>query len=67
MTKWAKRVVQWRCGDTLYLSVVFSWQLAEAEQIAAEHKGNVVAGGAEGGCQWKLRHADLRQESFVRS
>jgi hypothetical protein len=43
--QWRKDIVQWRCGDTLYLSVPFTWLMEEAESIAAKHKGKVIAGG----------------------
>ena len=42
---WTKSIVQWTCGDTLYLSVPFTWLLSDAESIARGHKGPVVAGG----------------------
>ena len=45
MYQWKKDVVQWRCGRTLYLSVPFTWLLSQAEQIAAKHKGKIIAGG----------------------
>jgi hypothetical protein len=31
---WPKRIVEWKNGDTAYLSVVFSWQLPQAYQRA---------------------------------
>ncbi len=55
MHQWPKDIVTWRVGDTVYLSVVFSWQMAEAEEIARAHKGRVVAGGPAvsfGGAPW---------------
>jgi hypothetical protein len=45
MYQWSKDIVQWRCGRTLYLSVVFSWQVSEAMEIARQYGGPVVAGG----------------------
>ena len=42
---WAKGVVAWKAAGTLYLSVPFTWLLPEAERMASEHKGKVVAGG----------------------
>jgi len=45
MTKWAKRIVEWIDGDTLYLSVPFTWLLPDAEHRAMHHRGRVVAGG----------------------
>ena len=48
MYKWLKDIAQWRIKDTLYLSVVFTWDLPKARLIA-EHKPRgirkVVAGG----------------------
>lgn len=55
MRKWAKSVVSWQVGDTLYLSVPFSWMLDEAKLLASQHKGRVVAGGpavAMQGASW---------------
>lgn len=53
---WAKDVVQWRVGGVLYLSVVFTWLLPRAAEIAKEHKGRVIAGGPAidlmGGVPW---------------
>ena len=50
MTPWAKRVICWKCADTLYLSVPFTWLLPEAEGLADQYRlhagaGKVVAGG----------------------
>lgn len=45
MNQWSKGIVSWHCGDTLYLSVPFTWLLGEAEVMAQGHKGPVVAGG----------------------
>lgn len=50
MNKWRKGIASWTCGETLYLSVPFTWLLPEAESIAVEYarkrKGaKVVAGG----------------------
>jgi len=45
MKEWRKGIAAWNCGDTLYLSVPFTWMLAEAEQMAKAHNGPVVAGG----------------------
>jgi len=43
--KWAKDIAQWQVGKTLYLSVVFSWDLPRAEAIARKHDGPVIVGG----------------------
>lgn len=45
MYNWLKDIAQWRIGKTLYLSVVFSWDIGRAVQIAKAHKGKVVVGG----------------------
>jgi hypothetical protein len=45
MVGWAKGVVSWKAGGTLYLSVPFTWLIPEAQRMAAAHKGKVVAGG----------------------
>jgi len=42
---WPKSVVQWAVGDTLYLSVPFTWLVADAEKIAKSWKGKVQVGG----------------------
>ncbi len=44
-TIWNKKVISWIRRKTLYLSVPFTWQLSDAEKMAREHKGKVVAGG----------------------
>jgi len=45
MRQWLKDIASWQIGKTLYLSVVFSWDVARAVKMAKEHKGKVVAGG----------------------
>ena len=45
MNKWRKSIASWHIGDTLYLSVVFSWDVAAAVERAKQHKGRVVVGG----------------------
>jgi len=46
MNSWRKGIASWRCGDTLYLSVVFSWDMEVAEAIAKQNRRlSVVAGG----------------------
>lgn len=45
MNQWRKGIAEWHCGDTMYLSVPFTWLMPEAEQRAKAHKGRVVAGG----------------------
>jgi hypothetical protein len=43
---WLKGIAQWRIRNTLYLSVVFTWNLPEARRIAeANQKLRVIAGG----------------------
>lgn len=45
MNQWRKGIAQWRVGDTLYLSVPFTWLMEEANGIAADWKGKVRIGG----------------------
>ncbi len=45
MNQWRKGIAQWRVDSKLYLSVPFTWLVAEAEKIAREWKGEVVMGG----------------------
>ena len=45
MYKWRKDIAQWTVGNTLYLSVVFTWDLPRAREIAEASKKRVVAGG----------------------
>lgn len=45
MYKWRKGIAQWTVKDTLYLSVVFTWHLPEARDIAINSKKKVIAGG----------------------
>ena len=37
---WKRTLVEWGDDDTIYLSVVFSWQLQEAYQSAVWHRMN---------------------------
>jgi len=43
--QWRKGIASWKCGDTLYLSVPFTWLTEEAEKIASLHRGPVMIGG----------------------
>ena len=45
MNQWRKGIAQWAVGDVLYLSVPFTWLVAEADKIGRQWKGKVVAGG----------------------
>lgn len=45
MYQWRKGIASWTVKDTLYLSVVFTWDLPEALEIAKLSKKRVVAGG----------------------
>ncbi len=45
MYSWRKSVVQWVVGQTLYLSVPFTWLLADAQATAANWHGKVLIGG----------------------
>jgi len=42
---WLKDIAQWRIKNTLYLSVVFSWDLQKALRVQEESKLKVVIGG----------------------
>lgn len=44
-TKWNDDLVHWRIFDTLFISVVFSWHMPKAEDLARQHKGPVIIGG----------------------
>lgn len=45
MNQWRKGIASWKVGNTLYLSVPFTWLMADAEEMAAQHKGKVLIGG----------------------
>ena len=46
MNSWPKSIAKWHVGDTLYLSVPFTWQLADAQLEADKWtKGPVKIGG----------------------
>ncbi len=45
MYNWSKGIVQWTIRDTLYISVVFSWDIPEAARIAEASKKKVIMGG----------------------
>lgn len=45
MYQWRKGIAQWAVGDRLYISVPFTWLMAEAEQLAKEWKGRAIIGG----------------------
>lgn len=45
MNQWSKDVVTWTVGDTLYISVPFTWQMARAERLANEWRGKALIGG----------------------
>ena len=45
MNNWRKGIAQWKVGKTLYISIPFTWLMDEAQQIADEHKGDVIMGG----------------------
>jgi hypothetical protein len=42
---WRKGIAQWRIKNTLYLSVVFSWDLHKALKIQEQFKLRVIIGG----------------------
>lgn len=45
MNQWRKGIATWKCGDTLYISVPFTWLMDEARLIAMAHKGRIIIGG----------------------
>lgn len=45
MYQWRKGIATWECGNTLYISVPFTWLMEDARQLSAMHKGRVVIGG----------------------
>jgi hypothetical protein len=45
LNQWRKGTASWTIKDTLYLSVVFSWDMPEALRIAKASKKRVVIGG----------------------
>lgn len=45
MYQWKKGIAQWKVENTLYISVPFTWLVAEAERIANNFKGKAVIGG----------------------
>jgi hypothetical protein len=58
LPRWAKTGVSWRLGETLYLSVPFTWLVEGARKVAVAHNGPVFAGGPglrllhPDGCDW---------------
>lgn len=45
MYQWKKGIASWKCGETLYISVPFTWLMPEVEKMAAVHRGPVLIGG----------------------
>ncbi len=45
MNQWRKGIASWKVGNTLYISVPFTWLMANAEEMAKQHKGKVLIGG----------------------
>lgn len=45
MYSWRKGIAQWTVKDRLYLSIVFTWQLPEARDIAINSRKKVIVGG----------------------
>lgn len=42
---WRKGIANWKIGNTLYISVPFTWLMKDADDMASQHKGDVVIGG----------------------
>ena len=45
MYSWKKDIASWKIDRTLYMSVVFTWHLPKAREMALAHKGPVAVGG----------------------
>ena len=45
MYSWRKGIASWQVGKMLYISVPFTWLLADAQKMAANWKGKVLIGG----------------------
>jgi len=45
MYQWRKDIARWRIGDTLYLSIPFTWLLPQARAIAQQTNRKIRAGG----------------------
>lgn len=45
MNQWCKGIASWKIKGMLYISVPFTWLMKEAEDLAWEHKGEVLIGG----------------------
>lgn len=45
MNQWRKDIASWIIDKTLYLSVVFSWHIPRARELARAHHGPVIVGG----------------------
>lgn len=45
MRNWRKGIATWEVGNTLYISVPFTWLMDEAHKVASLHKGRVLIGG----------------------
>ena len=45
MYQWEKGLAKWQVGDTLYISIPFTWLVKEAEKTAKNWKGKVLMGG----------------------
>lgn len=46
MNSWKKGLVKWAVGDTLYISIPFTWLRGQAETEAHKWKGKVLTGGS---------------------
>ena len=45
MYQWKKGIAKWSVGNTLYISVPFTWLMDEAEKMARQWKGKALIGG----------------------
>lgn len=46
MNQWRKGIASWKVGNTLYISVPFTWLIKDAEFMASQHKGKTLIGGS---------------------
>jgi len=45
MYNWIKGIARWEVGNTLYISVPFTWLVGEAQELAERYKGKAIIGG----------------------
>lgn len=45
MNQWRKGIASWEIGNTLYISVPFTWLMSKVEEMKRQYKGRVLIGG----------------------